>query len=466
MRQLAVPLLLAGLLASAGAAPAPAAAGGHPAVPHSTAQHTAAPGPAADELSARLSAIPGMRVVKENPAPAGYRSIELRYRQPVDHRHPGRGTFEQRLFLLHRASDRPMVLNTNGYDLDYQDPALRAEPTEILKSNQISVEQRYFGTSTPHPTDWTKLDIWQAATDHHRIVRALRTIYRAAWISTGGSKGGMATVYHRRFYPHDVAGSVAYSALNNTDDRDDTAEDRFLERVGTPDCRAALTAVQRELLGARRTQMAGRIARAAAAHGDTLHIVGSADRLLEFTTLMLPERFWMAQGEAGCGRIPGRSATGAELYAWLDGVMGLQGYTDPYLSLVTASFYQLGTQLGMTERAAPQLAGMLRYPGIQQIRTLVPRNIPMRFQPAAMPDIDRWVRRHGSELMFVYGENDPVRSEPFRTGPGSRDAHIYVAPHSGHHVRLDKLSPGDRERATATLRRWAAAGSHMDAPPA
>ncbi|MEE4421376.1 S28 family serine protease [Streptomyces bugieae] len=459
-RYLLMPLLLTGLLASGAAAPSAAPA--RPAEGRPAAAREVAARPAADDLSARLSAIPGMRVVKENPAPAGYRALELRYRQPVDHRHPDRGTFEQRLFLLHRATDRPMVLNTNGYDLDYQDPALRAEPTEILDSNQISVEHRYFGTSTPHPTDWTKLDIWQAATDHHRIVRALKTIYRAAWISTGGSKSGMATVYHRRFYPHDVAGSVVYSAPDITDARDGAAEDRFLERVGSPACRRALTAVQRQLLGARRTETAGRIARSAAAHGDTLHIVGSADRLLEFTTLMLPERFWMGQGEAGCRRIPGRSATGAALYAWFDGVMGLQGYTDLYVSLVTASFYQLGTQLGMTERAAPQLAGMLRYPGIQRIRTLVPRHIPMRFQPRAMPDIDRWVRHHGSELTFVYGENDPVRSQPFRTGPGSRDAHVYLAPHTGHHVRFDKLSPGDRARATAALRRWAA----VDTPPA
>ncbi|MFG2290240.1 S28 family serine protease [Streptomyces sp. NPDC048595] len=452
-RHLLLPLLLTGLLASGAATPSTAMA--RPAEGRAAAAHEAAARPDAGDLTTRLSAIPGMRVVREHPAPAGYRSIELRYRQPVDHRHPGRGTFEQRLFLLHRATDRPMVLYTNGYDLDYQDPALRTEPTEILKSNQISVEHRYFGSSTPHPTDWTKLDIWQAATDHHRIVRALRTIYPAAWISTGGSKSGMATVYHRRFYPHDVAGSVAYSAINITDDRDDSAEDRFLERVGSPECRRALTAVQRELLGARRSQTAGRIARSAAAHGDTLRIVGSADRLLEFTTLMLPERYWMGPGEQGCDRIPRPSASSAALYAWFDGVMGLQGYTDTYLRLVTASFYQLGTQLGMTERAAPQLAGMLRHPGIQRIRTLVPRDIPMRFQPRAMPDIDRWVRHHGSELLFVYGENDPVRSEPFTTGPGSRDAHVYLAPHTGHHVSLGKLSPGDRERATATLRRWA-----------
>ncbi|MGW3011608.1 S28 family serine protease [Streptomyces sp. NPDC001219] len=461
-RHLCLPLLLTGLLASAVAAPSTATArtgGAHPATaPPATSR------PAADDIRARIAAVPGMRVVKENhPAPAGYRSFALVYRQPVDHRHPGGGSFEQRLSLLHRSTARPMVLYTGGYDLNYQEPAFRAEPTDILDGNQLSVEQRYFGTSRPHPTDWSKLDIWQAASDHHRLIRALKTLYRAAWISTGTSKGGMATVYHRRFYPHDVAGSVAYSAPNNTDDRDDTAEDRFLQRVGSPACRNALTAVQRAVLGTRRAEMAGRLARWAAGQGETFHTIGSTDRALELTALQLPMSFWKQKDKADdCGAIPGPSAPGEALFTWFADKTMLPAFSDRHLSPATASFYQLGTQLGYVSLAAPQLAGMLRHPGIQEMRTYVPRGIPLRFQPDAMPDIDRWVRHHGSELLFVYGEMDPTRAEPFRTGRGSRDAHVYLAPHTSHVVSIGRLAPRDRARATAALRRWAA----VDGPAA
>ncbi|MFI1433589.1 S28 family serine protease [Streptomyces lydicus] len=451
-RHLLMPLLLAGLLVPAAAPPSVATA--RPAT-----AHPAPPRTAATDIRARIAAVPGMRVVKENPAPTGYRSFTLAYRQPVDHRHPGRGSFEQRLFLLHRSTDRPMVLHTGGYDLDFQDPASRAEPTRLLDGNQISVEQRYFGTSRPRPTDWTKLDIRQAADDHHRIVQALGTVYRAAWISTGASKGGMATVYHRRFHPHDVAGSVVYSAPNNTDDTDDTAEDRFLAGIGTPECRAALTALQREMLGARRTEMAGRVAREAAGQGFTFHTVGSAGRVLELTVLQLPLRFWMHRGGADCGTVPRPTAGTDALYAWFDGEMQLAGYSDYWLAREGASYYQLGTQLGFVDLAAPQLAGLLRHPGIQSMRTYVPRSIPLRFQPGAMPDIDRWVRNHGSELLFVYGENDPTRAEPFRTGPGSRDAHVSLAPGAGHLTSIAQLAPRDRDRATAALRRWAGVDS-------
>src|SRR5687768_3188655 len=83
-----------------------------------------------------------------------------------------------------------------------------SEPTRLIDGNQISVEQRYFTPSRPSPTNWERqLTIWQAATDHHRIVRALKAIYAQQWVSTGASKGGMTSVYHRRFYPDDVAGT-------------------------------------------------------------------------------------------------------------------------------------------------------------------------------------------------------------------------------------------------------------------
>ena len=71
---------------------------------------------------------------------------------------------------------------------------------------------RTVNRSAPASMDWSKLDIWQAATDHHRLVTALKPLYPARWISTGASKGGMASVYHRRFYPADVTATIAYVA--------------------------------------------------------------------------------------------------------------------------------------------------------------------------------------------------------------------------------------------------------------
>lgn len=64
-------------------------------------------------------------------------------------------------------------------------------------------------------------------------------------------------------------------------------------------------------------------------------------------------------------------------------------------------------------------------------------------------------RRTGSELLFVYGEYDPTRAEPFQPGPATRDSSVYIAPTTHHLARPANLTAPDRAAALATLTRWA-----------
>ncbi|MFJ6379698.1 S28 family serine protease [Kitasatospora sp. NPDC092039] len=433
------------VLAQAGAAVLLA---GTAAVPAAAAQGT---GPA--DIRAAIEAVPGLRVVEEKPAAPGFRFFVLTLHQPADHDHPEKGGFEQRLTLLHRGTDRPTVLFTSGYTVP--GAQFRSEPTELLDANQVSTEQRFFGASRPEPADWTDLDIRQAAADHHHVVEALRRVYRAAWISTGGSKGGMTTVYHRRFYPQDVAGSVAYSAPNNVDDHEDSAYLDFLRTVGTPECRAALQAAQRALLERRTSLVAGYQAWADS-RGDGFQLVGSADKAFEIAVLRAPFMFWQGRGQAACPAVPAPDATDDALYAWLSDVAQLPVYADSVANQFVPYFYQLGTQLGYFPVETAHLADLLRHPGATEPRTFVPRDIPLSYRPQAMRDVDRWVRTRGDRLMFVNGAADPSVAEPFRLGQGTRDSYLYQVPGGTHAARIAQLPPSDAAMATATLRRWAA----------
>ncbi|MER6301715.1 S28 family serine protease [Kitasatospora sp. NPDC001539] len=404
------------------------------------------------DIRAAIEAVPGLRIVEEKPAAPGFRFFVLTLHQPADHHHPERGGFEQRLTLLHRGTDRPTVLYTSGYEVSTSQN--RSEPAELLDGNQVSTEQRFFGTSRPEPADWNDLDIEQAAADHHHVIEALRAVYRAPWISTGGSKGGMTTVYHRRFYPQDVAGSVAYSAPNNVDDREDSAYLDFLRTVGTPECRSALQAAQRALLE-RRTALVARYQAWADSRGDGFRLVGSADRAFEAAVLRAPFMFWQAQGQAACPSVPAADASDDVLYDWLARVAQLPVYADAVATGFIPYFYQLGTQLGYFPVETAHLADLLRYPGVTEPRTFVPREIPLRYRPQAMRDVDRWVRTRGERLMFVNGAADPSVAEPFRLGNGSRDSYLFQVPGGTHSARIARLPAADAAAATATLRRWA-----------
>ncbi|WP_445284097.1 S28 family serine protease [Streptomyces sp. DSM 118148] len=405
------------------------------------------------DIKDRLLAIPGMSLVQEKPYP-GYRYFVLNFTQPVDHRHPSKGTFQQRITVLHKDTSRPTVFYTGGYNVSTT-PS-RREPTQIVDGNQVSLEYRFFTPSRPAPADWSKLDIWQAASDQHRVYQALKPIYSANWLATGGSKGGMTATYFERFYPRDMDGVIAYVAPNDVVDKEDSAYDRFFAGVGTKECRDRLNAVQREAL-VRREPLEKRYAQYAADNGYTFDTIGGLDRAYEAVVLDYVWGFWQYRLLKDCDTVPADAATATDDAVWdsVDTISGFSAYTDQGLETYTPYYYQAGTQLGAPTIHFPYIDKKLIRYGYQPPRNYVPRSIPMRFQPEAMRDVDTWVRRHARHMLFVYGENDPWGSERFRLGAGSRDSYVFTAPGMNHGANVAGLVPDQKALATARILEWA-----------
>ncbi|WP_432834833.1 S28 family serine protease [Dactylosporangium sp. CA-092794] len=405
------------------------------------------------DILARLEAVPGLTVLSEQPVAAPYRFFILSITQPVDHTNPRKGTFQQRFTLLHRGTDRPMVLHTTGYNVP--EYAFRSEPTRLVDGNQISVEQRFFTPSRPAAPNWDQqLTIWQAATDHHRIVQALKPIYSQKWISTGASKGGMTSIYHRRFYPDDVAGTVAYVAPQDVVNDEDSAYDRFFTKVGGPQCRAALDGIQVEALH-RRKEFVARYQAWASENGRTFTIVGNADRAFEFMVNGTTWAFWQYSDESDCADVPPASASSDEIWAWIDLIYGLDSNTDQGLEPYFPYYFQASYQLGYPDIKLPNIARLQHYRGQDRAQSYIPRELVPHFQPLAMLDVDAWVKFAGRQLLFVYGQNDPWGAEPFRLGPGTRDSLWYVAAGANHGANIGLLKPAETATATAAVQRWA-----------
>jgi hypothetical protein len=404
------------------------------------------------DIADQLKAVPGLTVLEERAAPAPYRFFVLSFTQDTDHKHPAAGSFQQRLTLLHRGTDRPTVLHTTGYGVPNQ--IFRAEPTRLVDGNQISVEQRFFTPSRPEPADWSKLTIWQAATDHHRLVQALKPIYSAKWVSTGASKGGMTSVYHRRFYPSDVDGTVAYVAPQDVVNVEDSAYDRFFTTVGDAACRTALDDVQAEALR-RRADLVARYDAWAKEQGETFEVVRGVDRAFEFMVNGTTWAFWQYSTQSKCKDVPATTATSEEIFAWLDTVYGLGSNTDAGVTGYFPYYHQAASQLGYPFIKLPHLKKLQHYRGQDVAPSYLPADLVPRFKPLAMLDIDLWVRLSGRQLLFVYGQNDPWGAEPFHLGVGTRDSLSYTAAGANHGANISLLAPDEVATATAALQRWA-----------
>lgn len=60
------------------------------------------------------------------------------FTQPLDHRHPEKGSFRQRVIVSHVGFDRPTVIVTEGYGAAYAlNPKYREELSELLDANMI-----------------------------------------------------------------------------------------------------------------------------------------------------------------------------------------------------------------------------------------------------------------------------------------------------------------------------------------
>lgn len=399
-----------------------------------------------------LQSIPGLNVKEAATTVAGYRYFVMDFDQPADHE-AAESTphFAQRVLLLHKDETAPMVLGTSGYAVNPAKPSLR-EAAQVLEANQLWVEQRFFSPSRPEPSDWSQLTIKQAATDHHRLVEAFRPIYSGKWISSGGSKGGMTSVYHRRFFPNDVDGTIAYVAPHSSGTSDPRYLD-FVASLGEMDCQTKLKDFQREVL-IRRTAMMDSMDALVSAHGDTFDLLG-ADKAFESAVLEFTFTFWQYFDATQCANIPTAASTDADVWTFFSEICSPFLWSDRFILGFEPYYWQAAVQLGYPAFEESHLADLLQYPGIDVPSTYVipgPGKTPT-FDPAAMKDISDWLGTQGERLLFVYGQTDPYSAAAFDIG-SAKDSFKFIAPGKNHSATMVDLAENDRSVAFDALERW------------
>lgn len=396
-----------------------------------------------------LATIAGL-TVEEKPSPVdGYRYFLMAFDQPADHDDPDGLHFSQQLTLLHRDTDAPLVLVTEGYFVNTNNPGL-GEPAALLAGNQLSIEHRFFVPSRPQPADWATLTITQAATDHHRIAQAFKPIYEGSFVATGASKGGMASVYFRRFFPDDVDATIAYVAPQSYGDADPRYLG-FVAKLGSQSCRDALAAAQRELL-LRRDAMT-MFMQAEADDGFTYEDHLGFDRALETAVLELPFTFWQYGNATHCAEIPTQAATDAQWWDFINTFNAPSYWSDYQTELYEPYFFQAATQLGYPAYSEAAVADLLKHPGVDVAATYVLEDKMPTLDKAVMPDIADWLATAGTRMMFVYGQNDPYTAAAFELGDAT-DSFVFTVPLGNHGAEILQLPDADRKQALAALHAW------------
>jgi len=406
--------------------------------------------PASADILDRMRALPGVTVEESSDPPAGYRSFVVLLDQPVDHAKPCGQTFVEHLTLIYKADGAPTVLMTTGYMNYYGDTP--DELTRLLGANQIILEHRFFEPSRPSPADWSLLTIEQAAGDHHRVVELFRPLLTGRWVTTGASKGGMTSVYHRRFYPDDVDGTVAYVAPISFG-APDNHYDTQINAVGSAECRQALRDLQVELLKNRRAMLMAKATAESEATGGPTYTRIPLAAAVESAVQALEWSFWQYYGERFCAMVPAVTATDDQAWRFLRNVSSVSSSSDQDVGDFEPYVYQAGFQLGYPSTIDEHLDGLLQSPPTA-FDGLYPQGVPPpTFDPDAMHDIDTWVRTSSSHILYLYGEWDPWSGGMFELGNASDSARV-VAAHGTHGSGFLDLTPADQTKFSDMVQAW------------
>lgn len=392
-------------------------------------------------LLERLESLENCTVVEIDP-PAGKhysRAFEITITQPIDHANPGGQTFDQKLFLSHVDESAPMVFMTWGYDVTSN---TSYELAEMLQANQLLVAYRYTGDNRPDPVVWDYLTIEQASGDFHVIADIFKDIYSGPWVNFGYSKSGNAALHHRRFHPNDVAATVAVVPGVFISTHDPRVDDFLANTVGTTECRNKIREFQRLAL-TRRDSLLPMYEDYVQNQGYSYSRIGGVGVAFEYLILEYGYIFWQYWGEDYCALIPDSTVSNSDLFAHLQSVSDIDFLRDEICTMFEPVFYQFYTETGYYGYVTEHLDDLLIEVDNPTFEFMAPVDVPLNFDPSVMADMKLWLETEGQNIIYIYGENDPLSATGIAPDAGLSSFRI-IHPGGNHLLFISDLYRQDR----------------------
>jgi hypothetical protein len=406
---------------------------------------SAVSGQSTRNLKEELEKIPGVMVFTMKSDPMFSESYEIFFTQPVDHNNPDGEKFSQRVLLGHVGFDRPTVAVIEGYSI-YTDKA--GEITKFLNANQITIEHRFFADSRPDSIPWSYLTIKQAAADHHEIISALKKVYDKKWVSTGISKGGQATIYHRRFYPNDVDVSVPYVAPLNFSDEDERYYS-FLKTVGTPECRKKIYNYQ-IILFQNKAKLMPMVKQMAKTRNYSFSM--GIDRAFDLSVLEYSFSFWQWCGS--CALIPDYTAIPDEIFEHYIFINPLSFFEDKDISNNLPFYYQALTEIGMYGYEIGPFKKYLKDTTNITFEFNLPKGTEdITYNYEAMKDINNWIQNEGNYMLYIYGQNDAYFATAVEPSKNTNAVRM-VNPKGCHTTRIETFPDNMKKEIYKILKDW------------
>ena len=347
------------------------------------------------DLEKLLFELPDIIFKKLEPSPRFPSTYLIKIKQAIDHHDMSKGFFYQKVYLTHKGFDKPTVMITEGYGM-WENSSW--DIVKLLGANQIKVEHRYYGESTPDSIDYRYLSFEQAAADCHYVQQLFSRIYKGKWISTGHSKGGVGAIIYRYFYPDDIDVCIPQAAPIITSNHDQRFIG-FLDTVFGAECSDKIRSFQIRLLENRESVLPL----------IELYALGAKH---EFTYLSLEQAFEYAVLEypsclleySSCGDIPNDDESIPDIVKHFLTVQKFHWFSDEFRNNFSSFFYQRATEMGGYAYNTNGLENLLVVADPKAV--IAPHGTLPKYDGKLMNDVIEWLHSKGDKYIYVYGAMD------------------------------------------------------------
>lgn len=401
-------------------------------------------------LEQKISAISAIKEIRPLETSEFSEKYVTYFIQPLDHRHPEKGSFRQRVIVSHAGFDRPTVIVTEGYGAAYAlRPQYREELSKLLNANMIFVEYRYFLESTPEPKDWQYLTAENSADDLHAITTAFKNIYPGKWIATGISKGGQTTLLYRTFYPDDVDISVPYVAPLCYGVEDGRHEP-FLHKVSTPENRKIIEDFQLEALK-RKATLLPRFEKYCTEKNYSFR--APIEEIYDYSVLEYSFALW--QWGTPISSIPATTASDDEIFSHLLAISEPGYFTadSPNASFFVQAARELG-YYGYDVQPFKQYLSIQSSEGYLH-RLMLPEELKdMPFDKTLSKKITKFLKKQDPKMIFIYGQNDPWTAAGVTWLKNKKNIHVFIQPNGSHLARISTLPEAEKAEVMELINEW------------
>lgn len=401
-------------------------------------------------LEQKINAISAIKEIRSLETSEFSEKYVTYFTQPLDHRHPEKGSFRQRVIVSHVGFDRPTVIVTEGYGAAYAlHSQYREELSKLLNANMIFVEYRYFLESTPEPKDWQYLTAENSADDLHAITTAFKNIYPGKWIATGISKGGQTTLLYRTFYPDDVDISVPYVAPLCYGVEDGRHEP-FLHKVSTPENRKIIEDFQLEALK-RKATLLPRFEKYCTEKNYSFR--APIEEIYDYSVLEYSFALW--QWGTPISSIPATTASDDEIFSHLlaSSEPGYFTADSPNASFFVQAARELG-YYGYDVQPFKQYLSIQSSEGYLH-RLMLPEELKdMPFDKTLSKKITKFLKKQDPKMIFIYGQNDPWTAAGVTWLKNKKNIHVFIQPNGSHLARISTLPEAEKAEVMELINEW------------